>query len=85
VDEYKDKEKNEDPENDYNNFRKFISNKFIHDIRIQQLLRVVGDVSIYPVFYYTKQVDENKRKPIRDYAGNVFTFGFGELIDDMLK
>ena len=85
VDEYKDKEKNEDPENDYNNFKKFISNKFIHDIRIQQLLRVVGDVSIYPVFYYTEQVDKNKRKPMRDYAGNVFTFGFSELIDDMLK
>lgn len=44
-------------ENDYEGFKKFIANKFLENIFIRELLVEASNTTFYPVFYYTKKME----------------------------
>ena len=67
---------------DYAGFKKFIEKKFSQNIFLKNLLIEASNATFYPVFYYTKRVNE-EYIPMRDENGNVYTFGFDKFMDNL--
>jgi hypothetical protein len=82
-----------DYEKDYRGFKKFVENKFIDNIFIRDLSIGMSNVNFFPVFYYTKKIenpDKNDKKkyvyiPIRDPYGNAHTYGFDKFMDQLME
>jgi hypothetical protein len=80
-------------EEDYNAFRTFIENKFSENMFVKNLLIGAYNTMFYPVFYYTKKMENtdvsDKKKyiyiPIRDPFGNMHTYGFDKFIDQLIE
>lgn len=80
-------------EEDYNGFRTFIENKFSGNMFVKNLLIGAYNTMFYPVFYYTKKMENpdvgDKKKyiyiPIRDPYGNMHTYGFDKFIDQLIE
>lgn len=75
--------KNEYDSDDYEEFKKYIEEKFSKNINVKQLLSEATNISFYPVYYYTKKT-EGGYVPMRDDYGNVFTYGFDKFMDDLI-
>ena len=77
----------------YNEFRIFIENKFSGNMFVKNLLIGAYNTTFYPVFYYTKKIenpDPNDKKryiyvPIRDTYGNIHTYGFDKFMDQLME
>lgn len=67
---------------DYEGFKKFIEKKFSQNIFLKNLLVEASNATFYPVFYYTRRVEE-EYVPMRDENGNVYTFGFDKFMDSL--
>lgn len=65
-------------------FRKFIEKKFSDKFKFKQLKDETSHYSFYPVFYYTRW-EENGFVPQRDENGNVWTYGFGNILYDLTQ
>lgn len=80
-------------EEDYNGFKDFIKNKFSGNMLIMTLLISAYNTIFYPVFYYTKKIenpDPNDKKkyiyvPIRDTYDNIHTYGFDKFMDQLME
>jgi hypothetical protein len=73
-----------DNDTDYKEFKIFIEEKFTSNIYLKQLLNEASNASFYPVFYYTKKI-EDEYVPMRDNNGNVYTFGFDKFMDKLAE
>ncbi len=74
-------------ENDYEGFKQFIESRISNSIFIKELLNEAS-ASIYPVFYYTKKINEEGNEnyiPLRDENRNVYTYGFDKFMDDLIE
>ncbi len=67
---------------DYEGFKRFIEEKFSHNIYLRQLLIEASGASFYPVFYHTI-ITNGEHTPMRDENGNVYTYGFDKFIDSL--
>ncbi len=80
-------------EEDYYGLRNFIDNKFSGNMFVKNLLIGAYNTTFYPVFYYTKKIDNpdpnDKKKyiyiPIRDTYGNMHTYGFDKFMDQLME
>ncbi len=74
-------------ENDYEGFKQFIESRISNSIFIKELLNEAS-ASIYPVFYYTKKINEEGNEnyiPLRDENRNLYTYGFDKFMDDLIE
>ncbi len=69
---------------DYDNFRKFITEKFSKNIKIKALLAEIYNAPIYPVFFET-DIYQNTRIPMSDKDANLFIYGFNEFLTNLLE
>lgn len=67
---------------DYAGFKKLIEKKFSQNVFLKNLLVEASNATFYPVFYYTKRINE-EYVPMRDENGNVYTFGFDKFMDNL--
>lgn len=80
-------------EEDYNGFKNTVGNKFSGNMLIMNLLVSAYSTTFYPVFYYTKKIENldinDKKKyiyvPIRDTYGNIHTYGFDKFMDQLME
>ena len=80
-------------EEDYDGFRHFVENKFSGNVLIRNLVIGAYNTTFYPVFYYTKKIEnpdpKDKKKyvhiPIRDTYENIHTYGFDKFMDQLME
>lgn len=69
---------------DYDDFKDFTKQKIERNVLLRTLINESSGALFYPVFYYTKKNIRGEYLPIRDEYNNVFTFGFDELMYDLI-
>lgn len=87
IDEFVDYEK------DPGEFRRFVRDKFSENTFVKNLLLTAQNKEFFPVFYYTKKIEnpdkDDKKKYvhilIRDPFGNVHTYGFDKFVDQLME
>lgn len=70
---------------DYDGFKKFIEEKFTQNMYLRELLNEATNASLFPVFYYVKQVPGERPVPMRDDHGNVYTYGYDHFMDYIME
>ncbi|WP_276272372.1 hypothetical protein [Haloarcula litorea] len=67
----------------FDDFQEYVNQQLRQNQNINGLVTQVGDGTIHPVYYQTKEDEQGNTVPMRDDQGNALTVGFGQLLDKL--
>jgi len=72
-------------DNDYEKFKEFVEKKFSKNDYVRMLFVESSMRDIRPVFYDTERDEHGTLKPSRNIDGNIFIFGYDELMGILME